>query len=245
MTPRLTIVAAAFLIGTSACNGETAPADTSGPLNIEPVAPPAGQSWEQMVTTTEEGGYLMGNPDAPVKLVEFGSMTCPHCADFAGNVESLVNDYVKTGKVSFEFRNYIRDPFDIAASLIARCGGTDRFFPLTDAMFKNQADWVGKLQQSPQELEAAINSGPQRQFVEIARLAGLQTLAAQRGVPSAQSNQCLTNQSEVDRLVQMQADAGSQFEVPGTPSFVINGELVENASTWELLEPKIREALAQ
>ena len=242
MILRLALFSAALVAATSACNSESGNAPT-GPLNIEPVAPPAGQSWDQMVTTTDEGGFLMGNPDAPVKLIEFGSMTCPHCADFDDSVEKLVADYVKTGKVSFEFRNYVRDPFDLTASLIARCGGPERFFPLTHAMFASQEEWVGKLQQSQQQLEAAMNVGPERQFVEIAKIAGLQTWAAQRGVTSAQSTQCLSNQAEIDRLVQMNADAGQQFSIPGTPSFVINGKLVENAASWESLEPKLREAL--
>ena len=77
-----------------------------------------------MVVRTPEGGYLMGNPKANVKLIEFGSMTCPHCAEFEEQRgEQLIDTYVKSGRVSYEFRNFVRDPFDLAASLIARCGG--------------------------------------------------------------------------------------------------------------------------
>ena len=84
---------------------------------------------------------------------------------------------------------------------------------------------------------------PNRIFVEAANIAGLQQWAAQRGLPSAQANTCLANQAEVDKLVQIQTDAVSNFNVPGTPAFVINGKLVESASAWETLEPKLREAL--
>ena len=72
----------------------------------------------------------MGNPNAEVKLVEFGSMTCPHCAEFdEQGGKPLIDNYVKNGQVSFEFRNFVRDPFDMTASLIARCGGAKQLLP--------------------------------------------------------------------------------------------------------------------
>jgi protein-disulfide isomerase len=244
MKPSKLLTAAAAVALTAACNGESGTSTNGAPSGpAQTVAPPAGQSWEQVVTKTPEGGFLMGNPDAPVKLIEFGSMTCPHCADFEEDVDELVNDYVKTGQVSFEFRNFVRDPYDIAGSLITRCGGPERFFPLTDAMFATQEEWIAKLQAAPPEkMQAVMNMGPERQFVEMAQLAGFQQWAAQRGLSPAQTSACLTNEAEINQLVQMNADATEQFNIPGTPAFVINGELVPNAASWDALEPKLREA---
>lgn len=243
--PAYLLAATAAALSMTACNAEAGRDSAAGSAPIEAVAPPEGGDWTKMVTQTPEGGFLMGNPDADVKVVEFASMTCPHCADFATTgFDPLVNDYVKTGRVSVELRNFVRDPLDITMSLIARCGGAERFYPLTDAMFENQSQFFDQVQKVPQDQQQALAQlPPAQQFPRFAELAGIQQWAAQRGVPSARQQQCLTNQSEIDRLVQMTSDAASQYQVPGTPAFLINGELAENATGWETLEPKIREAL--
>ena len=242
------LLAAVATLASGACNAEkgndagaTAPA-----AQAQAVKPPADGDWSQIVTATPAGGFQMGNPAAAVKLVEFGSMTCPHCREFDETaMQPLVDKYVKTGRVAFEFRNYVRDPFDLAGALITRCNGAKGFFPLTRAMFKDQPKWMATLQTiAPEQQEALRTLSPNRQFVEIAKLAGFQQWAAQRGLPSAKSTACLSNEAEVNRLVQMTSDVNSEFpQFPGTPSFTLNGELLDNAGTWPLLEPKLREAL--
>jgi protein-disulfide isomerase len=190
----------------------------------------------------------MGNPDAKVKLLEFGSMTCPHCREFdeAGG-QQLIDRYVKTGQVSWEFRNYIRDPFDLTAALIARCNGANSFFPLTRALYKDQPNWVAKIQATDQaQLEQLQNLPPNQQFVQVAKLAGFQDWAAARGVPQAKSGQCLANENSVNQLVQITSDATAQFpNFQGTPTFVINGKMLEKTATWEALEPQLRNALGE
>ncbi len=241
------LIAAAAILASAACNAEKGSDTAAGSSTpIEAVKPPADGDWSTVVSQTSAGGFVMGNPNAKVKLIEFGSMTCPHCARFEETgVPSLVEKYVKSGQVSFEFRNYVRDPFDIAVSLIARCNGSKSFFPLTTALYKAQHEWLGSFQNVPEDqLQAITSMGPDKQFLEIAKVAGLQQWAAMRGVPTAKSSQCLTDQEAVNQLVQMNSDTTTGFpEMQGTPSFVINGKMLENASTWELLEPKIREAL--
>lgn len=244
MKPRKFLAAAAALVALAGCNGESGTTTNGAPSGpAQTVAPPAGQTWDQVVTKTAEGGFLMGNPNAPVKVIEYGSMTCPHCAEFAEESDELVNDYVKTGQVSFEFRNYVRDGLDIAMSLVARCGGPERFFPLTEALFESQRDLFEKAQSAPPEQQQALAQTPKG----YAQLAGLQEWAAQRGVPAAQTSACLSDQGEIDQLVQMNADALQQFNVQGTPSFVVNGEPTTpptgGQSNWEALEPQVRDAL--
>ncbi len=242
MKPAFVLLAAAAALGTSACDGNSggqSAANTNAP--VEAIAPPQGGDWTKMVTQTPEGGFRMGNPNADVKLVEFASMTCPTCARFAAEGdEPLIQNYVKTGRVSFEIRNHLRDGLDMAMSLIARCGGPERFFPLTDALFKSQKELFARVQAAPPEQQQAAAQSPQ----SLGQLAGLQQWAAQRGLPSAKSGACLASQQEAERLVQMATDTQTQYpEFQGTPTFVINGELVKDAAVWEDLEPKIRDAL--
>jgi len=248
---KIVLLAAATLL--AACNNGASDSGTAANNTpIKPVAAPNGGDWSQMVRQTTEGGMLMGNPDAPVKVVEFSSMTCPHCAHFAENgAPKLVSDYVKTGQVSFELRNFVRDPFDITMALIARCAGaTPQYFTMTDALFKNQAAAFEKVQAAPPaELQALANLPPAQQFARYAQYAGLQEFAAQRGLPSAKTSQCLANQQETEKLVQMNSDASTNYQLSGTPTFLINNKVVDmpgvaENDVWKTLEQRIRDALS-
>ena len=247
MNKRILLLAATAMVSLAACGSDKAgegSAATSEPTTA--VKPPANGDWSTVVTQTTAGGFMMGNPDAPVKLIEFGSMTCPHCADFdETGLQPLMDNYVKSGKVAFEFRNFVRDGMDMAASLVARCNGAQSFFPMTRALFADQRGWMGKIQAAPQqELEALQNLPANQQTGALARLAGFQQFASMRGVPEAKANACLANQDETARLVQMNSDATTQFpEFKGTPTFVLNGKMLDNAGTWQTLEPQIKEAL--
>jgi len=108
---------------------------------IAKVAAPAGKSWSATVSQTADGGYLMGNPDAPIKIIEFASLTCSHCAEFSKEShEEIKRDFIDTGRVSLEVRNFIRDPLDAMAAAVIRCGPVDRYFPLQENVFASQAD---------------------------------------------------------------------------------------------------------
>ena len=254
MKPSNFLLAIAAILASSGCNakdGNNAAAGADESVVTTPVKAPANGDWSTVVTPTTAGGFLMGNPKAKVQLVEYGSMTCPHCAAFDQHAfETLTSQYVKSGKIGYEFRNYVRDPFDIAASLIARCNGPNSFFPLTDSLYADQKVWVGKVQQAPQEqLEALQNLGPDKQFLEIAKVADLQKWAAMRGVPTAKSTTCLTDQAAVDKLVQMNNDTTTQYpNFQGTPTFIINGKMVElgpvtEEQVWPALETKLKQAI--
>ena len=239
-------LASAAMLAT-ACNAEkgSATANSAVEVTAKPVPAPNNGDWSSIVSKTAEGGFLMGNPNAKVKLVEFGSLTCPHCAEFeekGGN--ALIENYVKKGLVSWEFRNFVRDPVDMTATLLARCGGEASFFGMTRNLFKDQRDWVAKFQSADQaKLQALQSMPPGQQFNTIADLADLKQYASMRGVPRAKGEQCLANETDINKLVQMNSDAVSTYNVPGTPTFLINNEVVEQTATWELLEPKIKEAL--
>jgi protein-disulfide isomerase len=249
MKPTASIACALAVIAIAGCNSKQGNAATNeSSVKLEQVKPPAGGDWTQVVNPTEAGGFVMGNPNAKVKLIEFGSMTCPHCREFDElGGDKLVNTYVKSGQVSWEFRNYVRDGFDLAASLVARCNGAKSFFPLTRALYKDQLNWVGKIQATPQDqLQNLQNLPPNQQFVEMAKIAGFQQWAAMRGVPEAKSAQCLSNENSINQLVQMNSDTTTQFpEFQGTPTFIINGTMAKETATWDKLEPQLKTALGE
>ncbi|QNN64562.1 thioredoxin domain-containing protein [Sphingomonas rhizophila] len=236
----------------TACNGEKGTGTATGNAAAEPKAVPAPASgdWSEITTESPQGGFIMGNPVAKVKLVEFGSMTCPHCREFDETAApKLIENYVKKGLVSWEFRNFVRDPYDITASIVARCGGAPSFFGLTRSFYASQNDWIAKLQAAttdPQQAAALQAMPPQQQFKAISDIAGFPTFAAQRGIPKAKLEACLADEAAATKLVQMNSDAVASYpEIPGTPSFLINGELSKVPGTWEALEPEIKKALGQ
>jgi protein-disulfide isomerase len=234
MTRRLLLVLLSMLMLAVPATAKTA---AKAPLRTD---------WTHVVAATPAGGFVLGNPKAKVKLVEYGSLTCPHCRAFdEEGVPTLLGKYVKSGQVSWEFRNYVRDAADVTAALIARCNGAKSFFALTRALFKDQAVWFGKARATPKEqLQQLASLPPQEQFVSMAKLTGLDSWATAHGLPSAKSNQCLANPGSVDRLVQMTSAATEQHpDFAGTPTFLINGGMVKDVATWDRLEPQLKAAL--
>jgi len=219
-------------------------------LGLPAGASAAGRAtdWTKTVVKTAAGGFQMGNPKAKVKLVEYGSMSCPHCRDFdEAGAPKLIDKYVKTGKVSFEFRNYVRDPFDLAAAVVARCNGPKTFFPLTQALFREQESWEDKARSVPEDqLQQAFSTGPDQIAVQAAKFAGFQEWATAQGLPAEKSRQCLANAAEVNGLVKMAADANAKYpNFKGVPAFVINGKMLDDTYDWETLEPKLRKAVGE
>ena len=247
----LPLAAAAAIVSLAACNKSKTQsqgavvADTS--VTITQATPPAGGTWADVVNATSDG-FMMGNPGAKVKLVEVASLGCPYCKRFEDEgAPALIEKYVKSGAVSWEFRPYlIHGPIDVAADLIVRCNGTKAFFPLVQALYRDQSVWVGKIETAPKDKLAQIQNLPtNRVFVAMANLAGLQDWAAARGVPQAKSNQCLSDQKMIDHEVQVTSDVNSQYPAfEGTPSFILNGSLLpQKSSTWEKLQPQLDDAL--
>jgi protein-disulfide isomerase len=208
-------------------------------------AKPAARDWTQMVTMTPQGSYVLGNPLAKVRIVEYLSMTCTHCAHFTGeSLKPLTDNYVRGGQVSIEVRHAIRDSLDVAATLLARCGGAKPFFGNVEALMAAQDDWVRDAVAFQEADQGAAGKLPLGQaLTAFAHGAGLDRIMAARGLPAARANACLARQAEQDRLVAMAQEAWSTRKIPGTPSFLLNGTLVPGASSWATLEPKLKEAL--
>ena len=126
---------------------------------VKAIAPPAGQDWTQTVSKTAEG-YVMGNPAAPIKVVEYGSRLCPVCKALATDgYQPLTDHYVKSGKVSFEFREFlVHGAPDMPPALLGTCVGPQPFFPLLEQMFANQESFEEALQKSTPAQQQAIQS---------------------------------------------------------------------------------------
>ncbi|MEG3181553.1 thioredoxin domain-containing protein [Sphingomonas sp. LT1P40] len=204
---------------------------------------PAGAAWVDKVEKTAEGGFRMGNPDAAIKLIEYGSRTCGHCAAFAVSGMEPLKAYIATGKVSFEFRDFLLNPIDLGASLLGRCGGPGPYFAILDQMFEQQRDLLSKApgQGDPfvQQLEAMA---PQQRVVALAEKMGYLDFVQQRGVPEAQARQCLADPAETAALVKSNEDAAKQYSIPGTPTFILNGKVLENTGTWPQVEAALKTA---
>jgi protein-disulfide isomerase len=245
MKPYAFLACAVAVVALAGCNKNQGNEVSNQPVKITQVAPPPGGDWTQVVNATP-AGFMMGNPNAKVKLIEIGALTCPHCKAFDDEgVPTLVDKYVKSGQVSWEFRPYLLHGLDLPAVLIAECNGAKSFFPLMRATYKDQQVWIGKIQSAPEaQQQQAQNLPPNQQFLVLARMAGLQDWAAVRGVPQAKSTQCLTNVNRVNQLVQITSDVTNQYpDFEGTPSFILNGKLLEKTATWEALEPQLKAAL--
>jgi protein-disulfide isomerase len=202
----------------------------------------AARDWTRIVVATPDGGFRMGNPAAPLKLVEYGSLTCPHCGHFAAEgMPALLQNYVKPGRVSFEFRNFVRDPYDMAAALISRCGGARSFFPLTEQVFRTQDQWTGRFASLTGDQYDAMNAMPELpRLARIASVSGLDLLAAHYGIPPARTKSCVSDPAGVARLTEIKRVAIARFKVDATPTFVINGVKADGAYAWNTLEPRLR-----
>jgi protein-disulfide isomerase len=177
------------------------------------------QSADESIDTSAVVEMQLGNPDAPVTVIEYASYTCPHCARFhAANYKQLKADYIDTDKINFIYREVYFDRFGLWASAIARCAGTtDAFFGITDMLYDTQAEWSRAGGGDP----AAIVD----ELRKIGRLAGLDgdTLEG-----------CLTDAESLRTLVAWYQENAERDGIDSTPSFVIDGKKYTNMAYEEM-----------
>lgn len=219
----------------------------SAALLFSPSAAPAKarvvRDWSKAVAATPEGGFRMGNPQAKVKLVEYGSLTCPHCRHFEETgYKPLVQNYVRTGRVNYEFRNLLLNAPDVAISLLAHCAGPAKFFPMSQFVYATQPQWIAKVNglTDAQKADIEKTSDEQQRIAKVGTYAGFPQIAARFGVTPARARQCLTDPKGLDKLLNITKQA-EEAGVHGTPTFLINGKVVD-AATWEQLEPLLKKA---
>lgn len=197
---------------------------------IAHIAPPAGTSWVETASETPEGGFVIGNPDAPLKLVEYASHTCHVCADFSVNAAAKLDEYVETGVVSYEVRNLLRDPIDLTITLLARCNGPAAFHPLANQAWAEFEPLMTQIQASGDALNQAAQAPEAQRFQAIAQASGLLDFFAQRGISRDQAMQCLADTGKATEIVNKSQTQADELAITGTPTFFLNGARVDGTN---------------
>jgi protein-disulfide isomerase len=157
---------------------------------------------EELMTPSPLGEQALGDPKAPVTLIEYAAVTCPHCSDFfISQFPEIKSKYIDTGKVHFIFREFPLNALDVAGFMLARCAGDDKFFPMVDTLFEKQREWVVQKPLEP-----------------------LMAIAKQAGFTKESFEACLANQKVEDGVKWVRERATEKFGVSGTPTFFINGQ---------------------
>jgi len=199
-------------------------------------APPP--DWTRTVTMAPDGAYVLGNPAAPTRLVEYVSYTCPHCAHFVAEASTPLRDgWVRRGLVSVELRHAIRDPYDLTAALLARCGGKARFFADHEALFANHEAWMPQVEAYETRRGERKFTDAAAQMVDIATATGLGDVMAKRGLAPALQRKCLADKKAMAIIAMMAKNAWEDRKIDGTPAFAINGALVPGVHNWAGLIP--------
>jgi protein-disulfide isomerase len=201
---------------------------------------PEGRDWMETAVRTPEGGFRVGNPNARIKLVEYLSLTCPHCAEFAHEGgERLFQTHVRSGRVSVEYRNYVLNAYDLAAAFITRCTSPREYFLMSHELLGTQPRWMGRMQGLTDAQRAELRGlAPLQAMQRIVAMLGLDAVAARHGLTPARQRTCLADQAALDRIGTMH-QAAEALGVQGTPTFFINGEMVQ-VNTWAGIEPLLR-----
>ena len=166
----------------------------------------------------------LGSESAPNTIVEYASMTCPHCAQFQIDVFPKVKEkYIDTGKVRYVFREFPLDGLALAASMLARCSG-DKYFPMIDALFATQKTW------------AVPGAEGKEKLAQVAK---------QAGISQAEFDKCLADKDLFNKIVLIRQKGNEEFQVDSTPSFFVNGKRLKGEHTIEAFDVALGEAPAK
>jgi protein-disulfide isomerase len=215
--PAVALLAACSDSGEQAKAADAKPADPAAPA--KPATPaavqvPESQGNVDMAELLKPGALpdkQLGKDDAKVTIVEYASMTCPHCAHFAATTfPDLKKKYIDTGKARYILREFPFDPSAEAGFMLARCA-KDNYFPMVDVLFAQQANWVGV-------------SNTKDALLQISKLAGFTQESFEA---------CLTDQKLLDDVRSVQKRGANEFKVDSTPTFFINGKTYKGAMSIE------------
>ncbi len=239
------VLVAPLALALAACGSE----DDSALVSNEPIAAipaPEGSSWDQQVVRTEEGGWLVGNPDAPVKLLEYGSLTCPACAAFSiDGSRTLHEKYIASGVVSYELRSVmIHGVVDLLLTRVLECAPKEVAVPLADQIWSNIDAVIDPVQANEAGMTAAFNLPEDQRFAAMAQAGQIDQFFAARGLSTDMTQQCLSDFEAVQALAEKASAAAEEDNVTGTPTFFLNGRLV-SGTAWSVVEPALQQAGAR
>jgi len=170
-----------------------------------------------------DGDIVLGSDKAPVTIIEYASMTCPHCAHFSTTTfPELQKRYIDTGKVRFIFREFPLDALAAAGFMLARCAGKDKFMPIVETLFAKQSEWMV---QQP--------------------VPALREIAKQFGFTQESFDQCLANQKVLDGIQDVRDRAAEKLGVNSTPTFFINGKKLTGDQSIDALAKEINPYLKE
>ncbi|PCH50260.1 MAG: disulfide bond formation protein DsbA [Hyphomicrobiales bacterium] len=176
------------------------------------------EDFSELNTPSPMGEMFLGEEDAPVTIIEYASMTCPHCSAFHAKVlPSLKEKYIETGKLKLIFREFPLDPRAFAGSMLARCAPKEFYFPMVDVLFKQQSQW-------------SRAADPRPPLLQIAKLAGFTQESFEA---------CLKNQEILDNINKVKNTAANQFGVNSTPYFFINEKKYDGKYTVDAMSKAI------
>lgn len=191
------------------------------PINSSLAAPSPSQA--DLLQPPPLGNHQLGPDNAPITIIEYGSLTCPHCAHFENEVfPKLKKKYIDTGKVRYFYRQFALNPLDEAAIMLSQCVANDKFFPFVEALYRTQDSW---------EVDKPL--GP---LFEIAK---------QVGFTKESFDACLKNQKLLEKVEKQRDEAGSLFGVNSTPTFFVNGTKHLGAMEFDALEKILKPYLTE
>ncbi len=173
-------------------------------------APIPEKTYDNVEITKDD--FVIGKTDAPVTLIEYASLTCPHCAAFHNQVlPTLKKDYIDTGKMRMVYRDFPLDQLALTGSMLARCAGRDRYHPFINALFQQQASW-------------SRSNNPLTALSKLARLGGM----SQQDFEA-----CIKNQEIADAVLKQRIEGQKKFEIGSTPTIIVNGQKFSGGLTVE------------
>lgn len=200
-------------------------------------APSGTANWHAVIARTERG-HLIGDPEAPGRLIEFVSYTCGHCASFSVQAEPAIDlVLLMPGRMALEVRPVIRNALDLTVSLLVQCGDPAGFKDRHRAFMFGQDEWLGKARAAPQSQQTIWARGDRAARMNAASALGLVDLLTARGQSLADLNACLVDDRAAQRLIANGKADFAEFGVPGTPSFALDGKLLDKVHSWESLYP--------
>ena len=150
---------------------------------------------------------ILGQPKAPIELIEYASLTCPHCAKFHnGPWVKIKKEYVDTGKAKLIYRDFPTDQLALAASMIARCAPKTRYFGIVKIMFETQDNWRN-------------SQNPRQALANIGRIAGMSLETV---------NQCINSKVAYESVMRLREEGSKKFNIDSTPTLIVNGEKIES-----------------
>ena len=190
-------------------------------LGSAPLALAQGPTVEELMRPGPLPDLVLGKADAPVTIIEYASMTCPHCANFHKTTyPALKSKYIDTGKVKFIFREFPLDELAVAASMLARCAGGEKAIAMIDVLFASQEKWAV------------------RQPIPV-----LLQIAKQAGFTEKTFDECLKDQTLYNNLMAMRERGTKDYKVESTPTLFVNGKVLKGGATIEELEKAIEPLL--